>query len=62
MTRAVLDACVLYSASLRDLFMRLTVNLAFQPIWTETIHEEWMRNVLENRSDLTWEQLERTAH
>jgi hypothetical protein len=40
MTRAVLDARVLYSTALRDLFMRLTVNLAFPPIWTETIQEE----------------------
>jgi len=58
--RAVLDACVLYSAALRDLFMRLTVSLAFQPIWTEEIQEEWIRNVLENRPDLTRAQLERT--
>src|SRR5579871_4164115 len=60
MIRAVLDACVLYSAALRDLFMRLTVSLAFQPIWTEEIQDEWIRNVLENRPDLTRVQLERT--
>ncbi len=28
-TIAVLDACVLYSATLRDLFMWLTIRLAF---------------------------------
>ena len=28
--------------------------------WTEAIHEEWIRSVLENRPDLTREQLERT--
>lgn len=60
MTRAVLDACVLYPAFLRDLFMRLTVRFAFQPIWTEEIHDEWMRNVLKNRPDLTRAQLENT--
>lgn len=60
MTRAVLDACVLYSAFLRDLFMRLTVRFAFQPIWSEEIHDEWMRNVLKNRPDLERETLENT--
>jgi hypothetical protein len=58
--RAVLDACVLYSAALRDLFMRLTVIFAFQPVWTETIQDEWMRHVLINRPDLTRAQIERT--
>lgn len=60
MTTAVLDACVLYSALLRDLFMRMTACFVFQPKWTEHIHEEWMRNVLENRPDLQREALERT--
>ena len=60
MTQAVLDACVLYPAFLRDLFMRLTVRFAFQPIWTEEIHDEWMRNVLKNRPDLTRAQSENT--
>jgi hypothetical protein len=60
MTPAVLDANVLYSAMLRDLFMRLAVGLVFQPKWTERIHAEWMENVLKNRPDLTRESLERT--
>lgn len=60
MTRAVLDACVLYSAAMRDLFMRLTVSLAFQPIWTDTIQDEWTRNVLANRPELDRKQIERT--
>jgi len=57
---AVLDACILYSATLRDLFMWLTVRLAFQPKWTEHIHAEWMENLLENRPELTRARLERT--
>ncbi len=48
---AVLDACVLYSAPLRDFFMRLAVRL-YQPKWTDAIHEEWIRNVLNNRTDI----------
>ncbi|GAB4536606.1 MAG: hypothetical protein Tsb0014_24580 [Pleurocapsa sp.] len=30
--------------------------------WTEQIHNEWMRNVLKNRTDLTKEQLMRTKN
>jgi predicted nucleic acid-binding protein len=57
---AVLDACVLYPPSLRDLFMRLAAGLVFQPHWTEEIHAEWMRNVLKDRPQITPAQLERT--
>ena len=57
---AVLDACVLYPPSLRDLFMRLAAGLVYQPRWTEEIHAEWMRNVLHDRSEITRAQLERT--
>jgi hypothetical protein len=60
MTSAVLDACVLYSAPLRDLWMNLTVQAVFQPKWTAQIQEEWIKSVLENRPDLKREQLERT--
>ena len=57
---AVLDACVLYPPSLRDLFMRLAAGLVYQPRWTEEIHAEWMRNVLKDKPLLTRTQLERT--
>lgn len=56
----VLDACILYPAPLRDLFMHLALNDLFRAKWTEDIHEEWIRNVLENRPDLKRRQLERT--
>src|SRR5579862_4794446 len=59
MLSAVLDSCVLYPAPLRDFFMRLAVKL-YQPKWTDAIHEEWIRNVLEDRPDLTLAQLTRT--
>ena len=54
------DACVLYPAPLRDLLMRLAMTGLFRARWSNEIHDEWIRNVLENRSDLTREQLERT--
>ena len=57
---AILDSCVLYSAVLRDFFMRLLLEKTFQGKWTEEIHQEWIRNVLEDRPDLAREQLERS--
>jgi predicted nucleic acid-binding protein len=57
---AVLDASVLYPAPLRDLFMHLAVLDVFQARWTEQIHDEWTRNVVKNRKDITSAQLERT--
>ena len=56
----VLDACVLYPAGLRSLMMWLAVHDLIHPKWSEQIHEEWMRNVLKDRPDLTPERLERT--
>jgi len=57
---AVYDACVLYPAPLRDLLLRLALTDLFRARWTERIHDEWIRSVLENRPDLAPEQLERT--
>ncbi len=58
--RAMLDACVLYPPSLRDLPMRTAVAGAYEPRWTEQIHEEWTRNVLADNTNVTSAQLERT--
>jgi hypothetical protein len=41
----VLDACVLYPAAQRDLFMWLAAGGAIRAHWTNEIHDEWMRNV-----------------
>src|SRR3972149_4601896 len=41
----VLDACVLYPAAQRDLFMWLAAGGAIHAHWTNEIHDEWMRNV-----------------
>lgn len=57
---AVLDACVLYPPSLRDLLMRLAVAGAYAPRWTEEIHAEWIRNVLADNPSVTPTQLDRT--
>lgn len=56
----VFDANVLYPAPLRDLLVRLATTDLFRARWTARIHDEWMRNVLKNRSDIQHDQLERT--
>ena len=60
MIKVVLDACILYSAPLRGLLLSLASNGMFAPFWSEEIQNEWARNLLQNRTDLTRESLERT--
>ncbi|WP_416221221.1 PIN domain-containing protein [Salinicola sp. LHM] len=55
----VYDACVMYPAPLRSLLMYLAMRDLYRARWSQQIHHEWMRNLLEKRPDLTWEQLER---
>jgi len=57
---ALYDSCVLYPAPLRDLLMHLALTGLFCAKWTDAIHDEWIRNVLTNRPDLTQAQLQRT--
>ena len=54
------DACVLYPAPLRDLLVHLALLDAVRAKWSDAIHDEWTRNVLANRPDLTAVQLART--
>jgi len=58
--RALLDANVLYPAPLRDYLLSLAAVEVFQPKWTQQIHDEWIRNLLMNRKDLTRTQLTKT--
>ena len=57
---AVLDANVLYPAPLRDFFLWQAASGAFAARWTDAIHDEWIRNLLTNRPDLSREHLQRT--
>jgi hypothetical protein len=41
---AIIDACVLYSAPVRDLVIRLAQGELVRARWTVDIHDEWMRN------------------
>ncbi len=58
---AVYDACVLYPAPLRDFLMWLGLSGRFRARWSAQIHDEWKRNLLINRPDLSVEQLNRTS-
>ena len=58
---AVYDACVLYPAPLRDFLMWLGLSGRFRARWSPQIHDEWKRNLLVNRPDLTSAQLDRTS-
>ena len=57
---AVYDANILYPAPLRDLFIRLAQAGLVRARWTETIHDEWIRNVLKDNPRLSAERLART--
>jgi hypothetical protein len=54
------DANVLYPAELRNFLMHLALIGVFRAKWSAEVHEEWIRNLLANRPDLTRAQLERT--
>ena len=57
---AVYDANTLYPAPLRDLLIRLAQAGLVRARWTETIHDEWVRNVLKDNPRLSAERLART--
>lgn len=57
---ALLDANVLYPAGLRDFLLRLAEEYLYRPLWSATIHEEWISSLLADRPDLTAGRLERT--
>lgn len=49
------------SSFLWDLLIRLGLTGLSQPKWSATIEDEWQRNLLANRTELTLEQIQRTA-
>lgn len=57
---ALYDACVLYPVPLRDLLMQLAFDGLHRAKWTNRIHDEWIRNLLKNRPDLSVELLHKT--
>jgi excisionase family DNA binding protein len=59
---AFFDANVLYSSGLRNFLMHLALTGLFRAHWSAEVHDEWIRNLLKNRPDLTREKLDRTRH
>ncbi len=57
---AILDACVLYPAPVRDLLLSLAENRLYKPKWSSEIQNEWSENLLLNRPDLKKGQLDLT--
>ena len=57
---AVLDANVLYSASVRHLLLWLSITGAFSARWTNQIQDEWTTNLIKNRPDLDATRIART--
>ena len=60
-TIALLDANVLYSAPLRDIFMQVALTGLFRVKWTETIHDEWITALLRTHPHLDRQRYERTC-
>ena len=56
----IYDACVLYPSALRDFLIQLAMTDLFKARWTNLIHDEWIRNLLKNRPDLTRDRLQKT--
>ncbi|MET0636901.1 MAG: PIN domain-containing protein [Chitinophagaceae bacterium] len=54
----ILDANVLYPASVRSFLLFIASEGLFEPKWTDAIHEEWIKNLLEKRKDITRANLE----
>jgi hypothetical protein len=48
---ALLDACVLYPAPLRDLLLSIAVTGLFRARWTDQIHEEWIAALVREGRD-----------
>ena len=59
---AVYDANILYPAPLRDLLIRIAQARLVLGRWTESIHDEWTRNVLKDNPRLSVERLARTRN
>lgn len=59
MFTALLDANVLYNIVATDLILEFASTGLFRACWSDGIHDEWMRNVAKNRSDIPADAVER---
>jgi len=58
----IFDACVMYPAPLRSLLMYLALSGQFRARWSDDIHDEWIRNLLGTRADLSRAQLDKVRN
>jgi len=56
----LLDASVLYSATMRSVLLYLAVGGCFRARWSAAIQDEWSRTLLRDRPDLDPERVART--
>jgi hypothetical protein len=56
MESAVLDACVLFQGGPTNLLLCLAEHGAFDPVWSDEIHEEWTRN-LRGGGRIPWDRI-----
>jgi hypothetical protein len=56
----VLDACVLYPAPVRDFLLDLAACKIYKPKWTDNIHNEWKKSLLNNRSGIKEDSVNKT--
>ncbi|GGR23795.1 PIN domain-containing protein [Deinococcus ruber] len=57
---ALYDASVLYPSLIRNLLVHLATSGLVAARWTEQIHDEWIRNLSQDRPELPPERLART--
>ena len=57
---AFFDANVFFGARLRNIIVTLAQTGLFRARWSDEVHSEWMRAVVEKRRNLTQEKLEPT--
>lgn len=57
---AVIDSNVFYGARLRSLVLFAAQTKLFRARWTDEITEEWVRNLLKKRPDISRDQLQST--
>lgn len=57
---AFFDANVFYGARLRSLVLYTAQTKLYRARWSDMVHDEWVRNLIKNRPDLSPEKLNRT--
>lgn len=53
-----LDTCVVYPTQTRDIFMGLALRGMVRLKWSSQVHEEWMRALLNIRTDLSLDRVQ----